>query len=613
MPGLFGLITKMPRPQAEQKLSRMASALRHEDFYVAGTWCDESLGVYVGWTALKGAFAESMPLVNETKDVVLAFSGEEFPVPEIRRTLKERGHSIEPEGPSYLVHLYEDDLGFLEQLNGWFHGLVIDKRRGIATLFNDRYGMHRLYYHRSKDTFYFSAEAKAILAVSPETRSLDPDGMAEFITSGVALQGRTLFRDIYVLPGASAWVFRSGDLVEESRYFDPHEWEVQDELESEAYYLSIRDVFRRNLPRYFAGPQRVAMSLTGGLDSRMIMAWRPDPDTALPCYSFGGMYRDCRDVQVAREVANACGQSHQVIEVGNEFLSNFPYYAERTVFLTDGCSDVSHSPDFYAHQRAREIAPVRLTGNYGGEVLRRVWFFKPESSASHVFDASVHPYFHKAIETYGEGGGPLLSEVLFRQLPLHLYGQLALAQSQLTLRTPYLDNDLIRNVLRGPASSFADNNLCFRLLEEGSPYLGKIAFDREQGRKGVLAALKQRKLEFLFKAEYAFDTGMPQWLAGIDHALSRFHLERIFLGRHKWYHFRVWYRDALAPYIREILLDKQTLSRPYISSRDLQTKVTDHLMGRRNYTTEIHKVLSLELIHRLLIVPSAYTRFSSYE
>ena len=38
------------------------------------------------------------------------------------------------------------------------------------------------------------------------------------------------------------------------------------------------------------------MSLTGGLDTRMIMAWQKSPPRSLPCYSFGGMFRDCQDV-----------------------------------------------------------------------------------------------------------------------------------------------------------------------------------------------------------------------------------------------------------------------------------------------------------------------------
>jgi len=34
-------------------------------------------------------------------------------------------------------------------------------------LFNDRYGMQRLYYNESREAFYFAAEAKAVLAVCP--------------------------------------------------------------------------------------------------------------------------------------------------------------------------------------------------------------------------------------------------------------------------------------------------------------------------------------------------------------------------------------------------------------------------------------------------------------
>jgi asparagine synthase (glutamine-hydrolysing) len=57
----------------------------------------------------------------------------------------------------------------------------------------------------------------------------------------------------------------------------------------------------------------------------------------------------------------------------------------------------------------------------------------------------------------------------------------------------------------------------------------------------------------------------------------------------------------LASYIREMLLDPRTLSRPYIERKSLEAIVHGHLKGDRNYTTEIHNVLSLELLHRLFI------------
>src|SRR5207244_12284788 len=106
-------------------------------------------------------------------------------------------------------------------------------------------------------------------------------------------------------------------------------------------------------------------------------------------------------VLVARQVARLCQQSHEVIPVGQDFLSRFPRYAERTVYLTDGCADVSRSPDLYVNERAREIAPVRMTGNYGGEVLRRVRASEPVETLPGLFRPEFLPYVRQADETYG--------------------------------------------------------------------------------------------------------------------------------------------------------------------------------------------------------------------
>ena len=606
MPGIVGLLTRMPRERAELQLIRMLDTLRHESFYVTGTWVDESLGAYVGWAARKDSFSDGMPLRNERGDVVLVFSGEEFREPGTALCLKERGHRLDHGGPSYLVHLYDEDPSFPAGLNGRFHGLLTDRTRGTTTLFNDRYGMHRIYYHESKEAFYFAAEAKAILAVRPELRRVDPQGLGEFVSCGCALEGRSLFQDVHVLPSAAAWVFRNGSVERKRSYFEAREWEDQAPLEPEPYYRQIREVFTRNLPRYFEAQERIGMSLTGGLDTRMIMAWQRSRPRSLPCYTFDGMFRDPQDVLVARQVARMCEQPHEVIPVGEEFLSRFPHYAERTVYLTDGCVDVGRSADLYINERAREIAPVRMTGNYGGEVLRRVRAFKPVETLPGLFRPEFLFYVRQARETYARllQGHPL-SFAVFKQGPWHHCGLLALEETQLSLRTPYLDNDLVRTVFRAPESAFANNDLCLRMIADGNQALRRIRTDRGLGGgPGRLSAAASRGLlEFLFKAEYAYDAGMPQWLARIDHLLSLFRLERLFLGRHKFHHFRVWYRDVLSRYVREMLLDPRTLSRPYLERTRLEAVVRGHLKGDRNYTTEIHKVLTLELLHRLFLDP----------
>jgi asparagine synthase (glutamine-hydrolysing) len=587
----------------------MVAALRHESFYTSGTWLDESLGVYVGWAARKHSFSDGMPVHNEAGDVTVVFSGEEFPEPGIAGRLQARGHTLEAKGPSYLAHLYEEeDQSFLRGLNGRFHGFLVDRKSGTGTLFNDRFGMHRIYYHQSKEAFYFAAEAKAILAVCPELRSADAQSLGEFVACGCVLENRTLFAGIRVLPPASAWVFKPARVEQRTSYFQPKEWEEQAPLDQESFYQELRQAFSRNLPRYFNGQEEVGMSLTGGLDTRMILAWHKAPSGSLPCYTFGGTFRECEDLRLARNVARICGQPHSVIPVGTDFLTQFPKYAERAVYLSDGCVDVTRSSDLYANVHAREIAPVRMTGNYGSEVLRWAPAFKTGTVPEGLFQSEFVSHIRAASDTYaGVAQGHPVSFAVFRQAPWHHYGLQALEQTQLSLRTPYLDNEFVRIAFRAPKPALsqrdtANVDVCLRLIGDGNPALRQMRTDRGLGGgRGLWANAERQFLEFTFRSEYAYDYGMPQWLARIDHSLAALRLERLFLGRHKFAHYRVWYRDALSGYVRETLLDAKSLSRPYLKRDRVETMVNGHVKGDRNYTTEINKLLTLELIHRLFL------------
>jgi asparagine synthase (glutamine-hydrolysing) len=50
-----------------------------------------------------------------------------------------------------------------------------------------------------------------------------------------------------------------------------------------------------------------------------------------------------------------------------------------------------------------------------------------------------------------------------------------------------------------------------------------------------------------------------------------------------------------------MLLDSRSLARPYVVPETVRTIVNGHLRGDRNYTTEIHRLLTLELTHRLFL------------
>jgi asparagine synthase (glutamine-hydrolysing) len=594
VPGIAGLITKRPRQWAEPQLLRMVAAMQHEPFYRAGTWIDETLGLYAGWTVIEGSFADGMPLRDRKRDLTLIFSGEEYG----HRNLIAEGDESQA---AFLLRLATNDPHFASRLDGVFHGVQSESRTGSVTLFNDRYGMHRLCYHESNEAFYFAAEAKAILAARPDLRVPSPQGLGEFLACSCVLENRTIFKDIAVMPAASRWIFRNGALRQKETYFDPKEWEEQEPLDAESYYQGLRESLAKSLPSYFEGRQRTAIALTGGMDTRVILAQYGPVAGLLPTYTFGGMFRDCRDVQIAREVADVCRQTHQVITVGNEFLRSFPYYAERTVYLTEGGVDVYRASDLHVSEKARQIAPAKVVGTYGSEIVRHAVMFKPMLPADGLFQGEMVSNVRRAHDTYAavRRVHPV-TFAAFRQSPWYHHGVLALEQTQLAVRSPFLANDFVAAVYRAPVTLSGSEDVRLRLIGDGSPALRRIPSDRGVG--GTLgpltSALARAYFEFTFKAEYACDYGMPQWAARMNSWISPLHLERIFLGRHKFLHYRVWYRDALAGYVQEILLDPRTLSRPFLRRRNLEAMVKGHVRGNRNSTTAIHKFLTMELLFR---------------
>lgn len=583
----------------------MVDSMRHERFYSSGQLLEPRLELAVGWVCHQGSYSDCMPAWNEAHDVCLIFWGEHFGDPSEVQTLKAAGHSCSDSGATNLVHLYEEHGSrFFEQLNGTFCGLVIDLREKKIVLFNDRYGLARLYYHESSSGFFFSSEAKALLKVRPQLRRLDARGFGEFFSCGCALQNRTLFEGISLLPPGSAWTFGPGRPVQKDRYFRPDEWEQLPQLAPEDYYQRLKETFTRVLPRYFNGTQSLALSLTGGLDSRMIIAAAHRPAGALPCYTFGGMYRECEDVKVARQVAALCGQPHSVIKVDQGFFPEFLETSRRTVYITDGALDVEGAVGIYVNRKAREYGLVRMTGNYGSEILRLNVAFKPMSMDFSMLNPELARSAHDAGATYAdERKQNVLSFIAFKQVPWHHYCRFSQENSQLTIRSPYLDNELVRLAYQAPVGLPLHKQLALRYCSDLKPALRGTPTDRGGLNRPAIVPEKVYRLwkESRPRLEYYFDYGMPHWLAKVDRAIAPLRIERFFLGQQKFAHFRTWYRHQLADTVRQVMLDPATLQRPYLERWRVEQMVNAHISGAGNYTLEIHKLITSEMIERTLI------------
>ncbi|MDI6699560.1 MAG: hypothetical protein QME85_11610 [Candidatus Saccharicenans sp.] len=263
MPGIVGIITSKPTNSEEQVTRLMLETMLHESFYSHGIFVEKHHGFFIGYLAIQNSFSDCMPVFNETKDIAFFLTGECFDDPEIQLELKNKGHKFNLGNASYLVHRYEE-LGenLFRELNGWFNGIILDLRLKRAFIFNDRFGIRRLYIYETPDFVAFATEAKALLRGFPELREIDGQGIGEFLMYDCVLKNRTYFPRITLLPPASAWRYEKGKLEKES-YLNLAEFENQPKLELKQFSEELAYTFQKILPRYFQG-EKIGLGLTGG-------------------------------------------------------------------------------------------------------------------------------------------------------------------------------------------------------------------------------------------------------------------------------------------------------------------------------------------------------------
>jgi asparagine synthase (glutamine-hydrolysing) len=602
MPGIAGIISLRPADHCQRLVESMVASMKHERFYTSGMYAAPNIGVFGGWVAHQDSFADGQVFLNEQKDVALIFSGECFYDRQVRSELIQKGHNVEENKAGWLVHLYEEEGDrFFETLNGLFSGLLIDERKGKAFLFNDRYGTERIYWHETEDAFYFASEAKALLRVLPDLREFDSEGVAQFLTFGCTLEGKTLFRGVKSLAGGSIWTFADTD-CNKRKYFSTESWESQPVLSPDSFMEEFEHTFKRTLPRYLDGREKLGMALTAGLDSRMIMACLPEDADNIICYTYSGRAGNTLDAKLAARVAKARGLDHEVLRIGEDFFLGFASHADRTVYITDGCLGILGAHEIYMNKQARQLAPVRLTGNYGSEVLRGASTFKPLRLSPALMAPETGQSISGCAQELANGGEHPVRFAAFREIAEKRFGILAAGRSQTIFRTPYLDNEIVALAFQAPPGVLNSSVPAVRVVKDNNSALADIPTD--MGLMGsnqpLISYLRQFSSKVTFKLDYFYNDGLPHWLSRFDPLFRHFSSRVGILGPHRFLHYRSWFQRELGAYVSGIMADTRCRRSPFWNSDCLESMVRDHRTGRKNYMGEINAVITLEAVERLL-------------
>jgi asparagine synthase (glutamine-hydrolysing) len=190
----------------------------------------------------------------------------------------------------------------------------------------------------------------------------------------------------------------------------------------------------------------------------------------------------------------------------------------------------------------------------------------------------------------------------FREIPSSLVGTLLAARSQISFRTPYLDNELVALAYRAPLGYRRSPLPALRLIENVHAKLGRIPTDRGHigTRRGPAWRFRRALAELTFKLDYLHKEGLPSALSGFEPLLNLLSATGV-LGKHKFLAYRSWFRRELSSSVQDVLTDRATRELPFINPLFLEQMVRDHKDGRKNYVNEINAVLSLESINRVLL------------
>ena len=591
MAGIAGVISRQRPEQCRAIVGSMIASMTQRRTDVSGIHADPEMSVWVGWVSHNDSGRIERGDTVQTADVALIVA--DGPVSPFAAA------PALPSPASLLERLRREGESAFAHFNGLHSGVLVDRTTRRTLVFNDPHGLDRIYYGETRHGLYFASEAKALLQAVPEFRALNAEGVADQIAFGCVLGGRTLFRGIWSLPAGSLSVYENGRRREQ-RYLRYEDLERLEPMSPADFDAAFDEAFQATIREQFQAPAKIGLSLTGGVDSRLILAYKPEISSETVCYTFAGENGDMRDVRVAAAVASACGLPHETIRIERDFFDDFGAFADRTVLATDGSFGLSGAHELYFNEKARALAPIRLGGVFGGELLRGVSMLQRQSLARPLLDSTFLKEVVGAEAQWRVGAGHPITNAAFTETPWSMFGTLAACRSQVTLRAPYLDNRIVSLAYRSPGGYRRSPMWALELIGRKCAALAGLPTDRGfADGKSALSMLPPRIWsEITFKLDYLVTERLSPALAFMDPTLDRLQRQHVVLGQHKYLNYRRWFRDRLAGYVSDRLASVRA---PWWDGRVLRTLAEAHISGRANYVKEISTVLTLDAVERLLV------------
>ena len=562
------------------------------------------------------------PISNEDGTVWIVFNGEIYNYQELREFLLAKGHVFKSQTDTeVIVHLYEEfGETCVEKLRGMFGFAIWDENRKSLFLARDRVGIKPIYYWLSDKSLVFGSEIKAILA-DPEVKAeVDPRLIDRFLSFYYVPGEETLLKNIRKLAPGSTMLVKNGQAAIR-QYWDLHF--APREISLAQAEKQLIELFDECVRMHMMADVPVGFLLSGGVDSTAMLGFAVGKtDRPLSSFTLGFSDPSVIDERpYAQLAAKRYGANHHEMTISSkEFADFIPKYSWH---MEEPCCEPQAVALYYVSRLAKDYVKVLISGEGGDEAFagysvyrNMLWLERVKSAMGPLKGAlsSGISLLNQFVRSERMAKYPSLVD-----LPIESYyysrtsGPAAFFNSH---AAQLYSRDFARQVNKefslSPASS------CFRTTagNGNSPVNRMLYVDTRtslpddlllKADKMTMANSVELRVPLLDHKLLEFAAALPEnfkvhrfttkYLAkmALKDRLPKEIIERKKVGFPVPYD--TWMRTELKDWVRDILLDRESISRGYFNRQCIENLIADDIRTQR-YPKEILSLVALELWHR---------------
>ena len=367
MCGFAGYIHNYGTFDKEEVIHKMADRIKHRGPDDAHYYIDD--GIALGFRRLSIIDLEGgrQPILNEDGSLVLLFNGEIYNYQELREELIKAGHVFTTKTDSEtILHGYEEyGKKILDRLRGMFAFIIWNKNTKELFGARDIFGIKPFYYYKKGKEFMFGSEIKSFLSHPNFEKELDEDMIPLYLSYEYSPDERTIFKNVFKLPGAHCFTYKNGELKVE-RYYKI-EYKIEDDKSLEYWEDAITKEFTESVSMHQIADVEVGCFLSSGVDSSYVVKEISKGTKKVKTFSVGYEEEKYSELPYAQDFSNVIGVPNIANKVSaDEFFDAVP---EIQYYMDEPLPNPSEIPLYLLAKNARRYVKVVLSGEGADELF----------------------------------------------------------------------------------------------------------------------------------------------------------------------------------------------------------------------------------------------------